>query len=65
MDKVFHGILDKYVPQFAVEEKIILPKLKKIDSSKTNNLVVNQPAEQQTITLPRLKKVDPTKFKTV
>lgn len=64
MDKVFHGILDKYVPQFAVEEKIILPKLKKIESSKTNNLVSTQ-LEQQTITLPKLKKVDPTKFKTV
>jgi len=31
MNKVLHGILDKYVPQFAVETKIILPKLKKID----------------------------------
>jgi hypothetical protein len=30
MDKHLHGLLDKYVPQFAVETKIILPKLKKI-----------------------------------
>jgi hypothetical protein len=30
MDKVFHGYLDKYVPQFATETKLVLPKLKKI-----------------------------------
>ena len=30
MDKVFHSLLDKYVPKFAVEEQIKLPKLKKI-----------------------------------
>lgn len=30
MDKVFHGIIDKYVPQFSVQTKISLPKLKKI-----------------------------------
>jgi hypothetical protein len=31
MDKVFHALLDKYVPKFAVEETIILPKLKKLN----------------------------------
>jgi len=30
MDKHLHGLLDKYVPEFAVEQKIVLPKLKKI-----------------------------------
>jgi hypothetical protein len=33
MDKVFHAILDKYVPKFAIEEPIILPKLKKLSFS--------------------------------
>lgn len=28
MDKVLHGILEKYIPQFAVEEKIVLPSFK-------------------------------------
>lgn len=30
MDKVLHPLLDKYVPAFAVEEQIKLPKLKRI-----------------------------------
>jgi hypothetical protein len=30
MDRVFHGYLDKYVPQFATETKLILPKLKRV-----------------------------------
>lgn len=30
IDKVFHALLDTYVPKFAVQEKIILPRLKKI-----------------------------------
>ena len=30
MDKAFHALLDKYVPAFAVEEAIKLPKLKRI-----------------------------------
>ena len=30
MDTVFHPLLDKYVPKFAVEEAIRLPKLKRI-----------------------------------
>jgi len=36
MDKAFHDLLDKYVPEFAVEQKIILPKLKKISLPKLN-----------------------------
>ena len=34
MDRVIHGYLDKYVPEFAVEKKIVLPKLKKLDVKK-------------------------------
>jgi hypothetical protein len=30
MDKAFHALLDKYIPEFPTEQKIILPKLKKI-----------------------------------
>lgn len=30
MDKVFHGLLDKYVPKFATPQTIVLPKLKKL-----------------------------------
>ena len=30
MDKAFHALLDKYVPAFATEEAIVLPKLKKL-----------------------------------
>ena len=33
MDKAFHPLLDKYVPKFAVEEEIKLPKLKRISIS--------------------------------
>lgn len=33
MDKKLHSILDKNVPEFAIEQKIVLPKLKKIDMS--------------------------------
>ncbi len=28
MDRVFHGILTKYVPEFEVEQKIVIPQLK-------------------------------------
>lgn len=28
MDKVLHGLLDSYVPKFAVEQKIVIPQLK-------------------------------------
>ena len=31
MDKAFHALLDKYIPVFAVEEPIKLPKLKRIN----------------------------------
>jgi hypothetical protein len=34
MDKVFHEMLDKYIPKFAVETKLVLPKLKKIEMPK-------------------------------
>jgi hypothetical protein len=36
MDTKLWGILDKYVPEFAVEKKIVLPKLKKIELPKLN-----------------------------
>jgi len=36
MDKKLWSILDKYVPEFAVEKKIVLPKLKKIGLPKLN-----------------------------
>jgi len=39
IDKVFHTMLDTYVPQFAVSQKIILPKLKKVSSAGTTSLV--------------------------
>jgi hypothetical protein len=39
MDKKFHEMLDSVVPKFAVETKIVLPKLKKIEMKK-----VEQPA---------------------
>lgn len=34
MDKVFHSVLDQYLPKFAVEQKIVLPKLKKLEMPK-------------------------------
>ena len=34
VDKQLHSMLDKYVPVFAVEQKLILPKLKRIDLPK-------------------------------
>jgi hypothetical protein len=36
MDKRLWSILDSYVPEFAVEKKIVLPKLKKIELPKLN-----------------------------
>lgn len=30
MDKKFHSILDSYIPKFAIETKLVLPKLKKV-----------------------------------
>ena len=46
MTRKFGKILDKYVPEFAQEVKLQLPKLKKVDSTKIPK-----------ITLPKLKKV--------
>ena len=34
MDKVLHMYLDKYIPEFTIEKKIILPNLKKIELPK-------------------------------
>jgi hypothetical protein len=34
MDKRFYELLEKYVPKFATEQKLILPKLKKIELPK-------------------------------
>jgi len=34
MDKHLHGLLDKYVPEFSIEQKIVLPRLKKIELPK-------------------------------
>ncbi len=48
MDTKLWSILDKYVPQFAVENKFVLPKLKKVEST------VAEPASQK-ISLPKLK----------
>lgn len=48
MDTKLWSILDKYVPQFAVENKFVLPKLKKVEST------VTEPASQK-ISLPKLK----------
>lgn len=33
-DKILHSYLDRYVPEFAIEKKIVLPKLKKIEVPK-------------------------------
>jgi len=46
MDKLFWSILDKYVPQFAVENQFVLPKLKAIDPQSSN---------ENKIVLPKLK----------
>lgn len=34
MDEAFHAMLDKYIPKFATETKLVLPKLKKIEMKK-------------------------------
>lgn len=46
IDAQFHSMLDKYVPEFPSERKIVLPKLKKIDVPELNK-----------ITIPTLKKI--------
>ena len=48
MDKKFWSILDKHVPQFAMENKFVLPKLKTIG---------NDANESSKVTLPKLKLV--------
>jgi hypothetical protein len=40
MDKVLHGILDKYVPQFAIEQKIVIPQLKLPSRPPVSNISV-------------------------
>lgn len=37
MDKVFHEMLDRVIPKFAIQQPINLPKLKKITLPKLNN----------------------------
>lgn len=48
MDKKFHALLDKHLPKFAIQEEIVLPKLKKLNlPSVTHNKVpveINSPA---------------------
>lgn len=34
MDKQFHALLDKYIPKFATEQTIVLPRLKKLNLPK-------------------------------
>lgn len=38
MDARLHEILNKYVPEFSVEKKIVLPKLKKLELPKLNKV---------------------------
>jgi hypothetical protein len=38
MDVRLHEILNKYVPEFSVETKIVLPKLKKLELPKLNKI---------------------------
>jgi hypothetical protein len=39
MDKAFHALLDKYVPEFPSEQAIVLPKLKKLNITKPTSSV--------------------------
>lgn len=36
-DKILHAYLDKYIPEFPVEQKLVLPKLKKITLPSVNS----------------------------
>ncbi len=47
MDKKFHAFLDDNVPKFSIEQKIVLPRLKKINLPK-----LTKPEELQTPTTP-------------
>jgi len=38
MDVRLHEILNKYAPEFAVEKKLVLPKLKKLEFPKLNKV---------------------------
>ena len=38
IDKQFHDMLNKHVPEFAIEKKIVLPKLKKIELPKLTKI---------------------------
>ena len=46
MDKAFHAMLDKYVPVFAMEEPIKLPRLKKLNLPGAFNGKENVPIQQ-------------------
>jgi hypothetical protein len=61
MDKRLHGLLDKYVPQFATETKLVLPKLRKLEMPPANKVADGTPAlpEIKKLVLPQLKKVKP------
>ena len=48
MDKIFHSYLDKYVPKFATEETIKLPKLRKLNLPSANNGTLDVPIVQHT-----------------
>lgn len=53
MDKQFHALLDKYVPKFATEQAIVLPKLKKLNlpvvnvGKETVSIPLNEPAKEK------------------
>jgi len=60
MDVAFHAFLDKYVPKFASEEAINLPKLKKLNLPKK----VNLPAVQVGDKVHEMPPAEPSKEKT-
>ena len=43
MDTKFHAMLDKYVPKFATETKLVLPKLRKVAPQVVTEPTVTQP----------------------
>jgi hypothetical protein len=61
MDTKLHAMLDKYVPKFAIETKLVLPKLKKIGltgvQSANSQSVDASPSSIKLPTLPKLKKI--------
>lgn len=63
MDKILHGYLDQYVPKFATEQSIVLPKLKKLNlpqvsvGDKTVAIPVNEPSKEKTTSQTELVKV--------